>query len=118
MTKARFISLKRGSPGRARLVYAGLLLGLLVPGLNLVAVVLAYLGRGTGDGVLESHAVNQIHIFWKSAAYVLIGVVLTYFLIGVLVLMAAIVWYILRIFRGWKTLSANEAPANPASWLL
>jgi uncharacterized membrane protein len=117
MTLQSFFSIHPGTPGRARLIYAGLMLGLIVPGLNVVAAVLAHLGRGKGDTVVESHTQNQIHIFWKSAAYVLTGLVLTYFLFGVLIIMAAIAWYILRIVRGFRALSAGLPAANPQSWL-
>ncbi len=118
MTLATFFSLQKGTPGHTRLIYAGLLAGLLVPGLNVVAVVLAYLNRGKGDAVIESHTLNQLHIFWKSVVYILIGLVLTWFLIGVLVLMAAIIWYILRTVRGLQALAANQPAENPGSWLL
>ncbi|MFN7163449.1 MAG: DUF4870 domain-containing protein [Hyphomonas sp.] len=117
MTLATLFSLRKGTPGHARLIYAGLLLGLLVPGLNFVAALLAYLNRGKGGAVLESHTLNQLHIFWKSVVYVLVGLVLTWFLIGVLVIMAAIIWYILRNVKGLQALAANSPPENPESWL-
>jgi uncharacterized membrane protein len=44
--------------------------------------------------------------------------VLTYFLFGVLLIMATIIWYILRIRKGLKALGTGTAPANPDSWLL
>lgn len=117
MTLSTLFSLQKGTPGYARLVYAGLLAGLLMPGLNVVAVVLAYLGKNAGDAALQRHALNQIHIFWKSIVYVLIGLALTWFLFGVLIIMAAFVWYILRIFKGLQALAAGQPPENPESWL-
>lgn len=118
MTLAPLFSLRKGTPGHARLIYAGLLAGLLVPGLNFLAAALAWLNRGQGDAVIESHTRNQLHIFGKSVVYVAVGLVLTYFLVGVLVIMAAIIWYILRNARGLQALAANQPAENPASWLL
>jgi uncharacterized membrane protein len=118
MTLATLFSLRKGTPGHARLIYAGLLAGLLVPGLNFVAAAMAYFNRGHGDAVIESHTRNQLHIFAKSVVYVGIGLILTYFLVGVLVIMAAIIWYVLRNARGLQALAANRPADNPASWLL
>lgn len=117
MTLTNLFSLKTGTEGHSRLIYAGLLGGLLVPGLNVVAVGLAYLNRGKGGEVMASHTLNQIHIFWKSVAYVCTGLVLTYFLFGVLLIIAAIVWYILRVVKGLKRLAADAPIDAPSSWL-
>ncbi len=117
MTLTPFFSLESGTPGHARLIYAGLLLSLLIPGLNLVAAVFAWRARGKGDAVVQSHTRNQLHIFAKSVLYVVIGLVLTYYLFGVLLIIAAIAWYILRIAKGLKALSANAPAERPESWL-
>jgi uncharacterized membrane protein len=117
MTLTTLFSLQKGTPGYARLVYAGLLAGLLVPGLNIAAALMAWLGRDAGDAMLQRHALNQLHIFGKSVIYVLIGLVLTYFLFGVLIIVATIVWYILRLNKGLQALSAGAPPENPESWL-
>lgn len=117
MTLSTFFSFRKGTPGYARLVYVGLLAGLLIPGTNVVAAGLAWLGRDAGSEVLQRHALNQLHIFWKSAVLVLIGLGLTWFLFGILIVMAAIVWYVLRITKGLQALAAGSPPDNPESWL-
>lgn len=117
MTGSSFFSLQKGTVGRTRLVYAGLLAGLLLPGLNAVAGAYAWLGRSDADPVLRAHADNQFQVFWKSLVYVLTGLVLTYYLFGVLIIMAAIVCYVLRLVRGLQALARGEPPENPDSWL-
>jgi uncharacterized membrane protein len=117
MNLATLFSLRKGTPGHARLIYAGLLAGLLVPGLNFVAAALAWRSRGQGDAVLQNHTLNQLHIFGKSVVYVAVGLVLTYFLFGVLIIMATIVWYILRNVKGLQALGADKPAENPESWL-
>jgi len=117
MTLTTHFSIEAGTPGRVRLVYVGLLLGLLVPGLNVVAAAFAWLDRAKGDEIVQSHTRNQLSIFAKSVLFVLIGLVLTYFLFGVLIIIAGIAWYILRVAKGLKALSAG-APAEPfRNWL-
>lgn len=106
-----------GTTGRARLIYWGLLLGLVLPGVNLVAAGFAWHARARGDELVCSHHDNQISIVWRSVVYVLIGLALTWFLFGVLLIMAAIIWYILRVMKGLKALSAGLPPENPQSWL-
>jgi uncharacterized membrane protein len=106
-----------GTPGQARLIYWGLLLGLILPGVNFVAAGFAWHAQGRGDDLVRSHLANQISIFWRSAVYVLTGLVLTYFLFGVLLIMATIIWYILRVLKGLKALAAGLPPENPQSWL-
>lgn len=111
-------SMTPGTAGHVRLLYWGMLLGLFLPGLNFVAGGLAWFFRAKGDDALRAHYANQFCIFWKSVIYIAVGLVLTYFLFGVLLIMAAIIWYILRIRKGLKALGAGTAPANPGSWLL
>ena len=106
-----------GTSGQARLIYWGLLLGLVLPGVNVVAAGFAWHARAWGDELVRSHHANQISIFWRSVVYVLIGLALTWFLLGVLLIMAAIIWYILRVLKGLKALSAGLPPENPQSWL-
>lgn len=106
-----------GTPGQARLIYWLLLLGLILPGVSLVAAGFAAHARPRGDELASSHFANQVSIFWRSVVYVLTGLLLTWFLFGVLIIMAAIVWYILRVLKGMQALSAGMPPANPQSWL-
>lgn len=105
-----------GTPGHARLIYWGFLAGLVLPGMNFVAAALAAIARSRADALTASHYHNQFSIFTKSLIYVLAGLVFTYFLFGVLIIMAVIVWYILRIQKGLQALRAGESPVNPDSW--
>jgi uncharacterized membrane protein len=79
---------------------------------------MAYIGKGQGNALLDNHYTNQIHIFWKGLLYVVVGFLLTAILVGFLVLLAALVWYIIRIVKGMQALAANQPIENPGSWLL
>lgn len=113
------ISIDPGTRGNANLIY---FLYIVAPvffqTLTLVGVVMAYLGKGKGDALIDNHYRNQINIFWKMLLYCAVSALLTFILIGVLLFLAALVWYIVRIVKGLQALSAGEPVANPDSWLL
>lgn len=105
-----------GTPGHARLIYWGFLLGLVLPGMNFIAAAFAAAARKGAGTLAEAHYHNQISIFLKSVIYVLTGLVFTYFLFGVVIIIAVIIWYTLRVLKGLGSLRACEPPANPDSW--
>lgn len=110
------ISMQEGDPGNANLIYILYLVGIAVGLTALVGLVMAYMGRKDADPVIQSHYSNQINIFWKGLLYSVIGVVLTAVLIGVLILLAALIWYIVRTVKGMQALGRGEAIANPGAW--
>lgn len=112
------LSVDPNTKGNANLVYILYLVGVVVGITTLVGVVMAYIGKGKGDAILESHYNNQINIFWKGLLYSLIGAVLTVVLVGILILLATLIWYIIRCVKGMQALSAGQPIENPGSWLL
>ncbi|AXE66275.1 hypothetical protein BBF93_05640 [Hyphomonas sp. CACIAM 19H1] len=119
MAESPTISIEPGSRGNANLIY---FLYIVAPVffqiLALVGGVMAYLGKGKGDAMIENHYRNQINIFWKMLLYCVISGLLTFLLIGLLLFLAALVWYIVRIVKGMQALAAGEMVENPDSWLL
>jgi uncharacterized membrane protein len=105
-----------GTPGHARLIYWGFLLGLVLPGMNVISAGLAALARKQADAITAAHYHNQLSLFTKSVVYVLTGLVFTYFLFGVVIIMAVIIWYILRVRKGLQALKSGAPPVNPDSW--
>ena len=112
------LSVDPNTKGNANLIYVLYLVGIVVGVTTIVGVIMAYLGKGKGDALLESHYNNQINIFWKGLLYSVIGVLLMAVLIGVFILLAALVWYIIRCVKGMQALSAGQPVENPGSWLL
>lgn len=110
------ISIQPGDRGNANLIYILYLVGLVVGITPIIGVIMAYIARGDADGVLRSHYDNQINIFWKWILYVVISFVLTVVLIGFLLLLGVLIWYIVRVIKGMQTLGRGEAYPNPASW--
>ena len=81
---------------------------------SIIAVVLNYVYQhGTRGTYLESHFRWQIRTFWFAALWIVIGVMLFVTLIGIplawIICIAAGVWVIYRVARGWLTLQ-NRKP--------
>jgi uncharacterized membrane protein len=89
---------------------AATIVGAFVFGLpSIIAVVINYAKRGEARGTfLESHFRWQIRTFWSALLWCVIGTVLFATLVGiplaVAVFLAAGVWAIYRIARGWLAL--------------
>src|SRR5688572_15465581 len=80
---------------------------------SIVAVVINYFYRGEARGTfLESHFRWQIRTFWFALLWILVGVVLILLLIGLLIswaiFLAAGIWVIYRVIRGWLTLKDKK----------
>jgi len=80
----------------------------------IVAVVINYVKREEVAGtLLESHFAWQIRTFWWGLAAAVVGALLMIVLVGWLVWVAAGVWLIYRIVKGWLFL--NDGKPLPAT---
>jgi uncharacterized membrane protein len=88
------------------LVY-GLQAASLVVGVTLLgAVIIDYLKRKDAAGTwLESHVRWQIRTFWWLMLWSVLGLATAVVLVGFVILLAAAVWFIYRIARGWTELN-------------
>ena len=80
---------------------------------SIIAVVLNYIYQhGTRGTYLESHFRWQIRTFWFAALWIAIGLMLFVTLIGIpiawIVLIAAGIWVIYRVARGWLALNERK----------
>lgn len=85
------------------IVYALQAASLFTGTLTLFAgIIINYVRREDVQGSwLESHFRWQIRTFWFSLLWMVTGAVLTVFLIGWAILLAASIWLIYRIVKGW-----------------
>ena len=89
---------------------AATIIGAFVFGVpSIIAVVINYLKRGEARGTfLESHFRWQIRTFWFALLWCVIGAVLFVTILGIplaiAIFLAAGVWAIYRIARGWLAL--------------
>ena len=85
---------------------------------TLVGLVLAYVNRDGAPEWLRSHYTLQIRTFWIGLLYACIAGVCVIILIGVPMLVAVSVWYVVRCAMGINRLMKNQAYPTPESWLL
>ncbi|MEO1491899.1 MAG: hypothetical protein AAFV19_07075 [Pseudomonadota bacterium] len=86
---------------------------------GIVGVIWAYVARGeTTEADWEhSHFTFQIRTFWIGMLFIFIGIVLAFVLIGFLVLLAVLIWLVVRSVKGLQA-HGNQAPIpNPQTWL-
>lgn len=102
---------------RAKVIYALYALSVVFGVTAIIGVVLAYLARDDAPNWLASHFRFQIRTFWLLVLFIFIGILLTMVLIGILVLIATIVWLIIRCVKGWRHLDRLEPVENVETWL-
>lgn len=110
------ISTNPSQRGNANLIYILYLVGLVAGITAIVGVIMAYMAKDQAPDWLRSHYHNQINIFWKALLYCVAGAVLSIILIGFLILLFTLVWYVVRIIKGMQALSSGQPYPNPSSW--
>ncbi len=93
----------------AAIVYGLQAVALLV-GVTLIAgVILNYLRRDEVAGTwLESHFTWQIRTFWWTLLWGILGLATAILLVGLVILLAASIWLVYRITRGWSELNEGR----------
>jgi len=103
--------------GNTKIVYI-LYLGAIVIGLlALIGVIVAYVSRNDSGGWVNDHYRFQIRTFWIGLLYSAVGAVSTVFLVGWVMLGAALVWWIVRCVKGLQCVSRSEPYPNIETWL-
>jgi uncharacterized membrane protein len=82
-----------------------------------IGVIIAHVQVGHAGPMLASHYRFQIRTFWIGLLYVVVGSILSFVLIGFLVLFWWFVWSIVRNIKGLLLLNENRPIADPGSWL-
>ena len=93
----------------ATVVYALQAVGFFIGITWIVAIVMDYVKRDDARGTwLESHFTWQIRTFWWGLLWGVIGALLLLVVVGYFVLLAAAIWIIYRIVKGWLTLAEGK----------
>ncbi len=103
--------------GTTKIVYILYLLNIIFGVTGIIGVIMAYVNRGDAPDWLKTHYQFQIRTFWIGFLYTVIGIILTYVLIGILVLLFVMVWWIIRSVKGMKYLDRQVAHPNPTGWM-
>lgn len=98
-------------------IYVLYLLALISGGLTaLVGVIVAYVYKDDAPEWLRTHYELQIRTFWFGLVVGAIGVALSWILIGVPILLALAVWWIIRCVKGLKYVGERQPYPNHRGW--
>lgn len=102
---------------KVQLIYilylANVFLGISV----LFGLVMAYNERGNTEEWLETHHVWLIRTFWIGLLYFTLSLLLTVAIIGMILFLMTLVWFVIRMVSGLQALNANRPIDNPHSWM-
>ena len=110
-------------PGPALRAYAWIVHGLyavgLLTGITVIpGVIVAYLKRADAAGTFyESHFGYAIGSFWIGLLLTLAGIVLSFVLVGLLVLALGWIWWMVRIIRPMVALLESRPIQKPYGFL-
>ncbi len=103
----------------ANLIYILYLVSIIVGITSLIGVILAYINRDKAPDWVKSHYTFQIHTFWKGIVFGIVGIITLPLLgLGILVIIAMLIWYIIRCVKGMQYLSAGKPVPDPTTWAL
>lgn len=102
----------------AIVVYALYLASFVVGFTSIIGVIIAYIYRGNGPAWLDEHYRYQIRTFWIGLLYATVTIFLAFVLIGLPLMLALAVWFIVRCVKGFKGLQEKRPPHNVDSWLI
>ena len=106
-----------GERGLAFAVYVLYLLGYITGITAIIGVVIAYIQADSANAPVKSHYIFQIRTFVIGLIYFLVGLLLLHLGVGVLIILWALVWSVVRNVKGLLALNRNDPIANPKSWM-
>jgi len=108
---------KKTSTTTAKIIYILLIASTFVGITAAIALVMAYINNDDADGWLQTHYRFQIRTFWIGFLYFSIGMMLSPFIIGFVILLFVFFWLIIRCAKGLIQLEKQQPVKNLESWL-
>lgn len=108
----------KGGKGPALAAYILYLAGFVIPIAPLIGLVIAYLKRPEAPDWIAGHYTFLIRTFWIGLLGSVVGGLLSLILVGYLVLLAVVVWMVVRCVKGIFALNNDRGIANPESWMV
>lgn len=102
--------------GIANVIYVLYLLALINGVTAVVGVIMAYIYRDDAPEWLRTHYELQIRTFWMGLLIGAIGVMLSWVLIGIPILLALAVWWIIRCVKGIRFVGDRAPYPNYRGW--
>lgn len=100
-----------------KLVYILYFIGFVVGITTLAGVIVAYMKRGEAAPDAATHFTWQIRTFWIGLLFSVIGAVTTFILIGFLIMLATVVWMLIRLIKGFMLAGEGKPIPNPTTWM-
>jgi len=101
----------------ALIVYILYFVGYVTGVTALVGVIIAHVQIGDSDPLLRTHYQFQIRTFWIGIFYVVVGIVLSFVVVGVAVLFWWFIWSLVRNVKGVLALNEGRPIVHPRSWM-
>lgn len=105
----------------AMTVYILYLLGMVAGITYLIGIIMAYVNRGNGNEIDDTHFTFQIRTFWISALYGLIASIISVTVILLPVAMILMIWWfiwaLIRNIKGISRCGDGKPIEKPQSWL-
>ena len=108
---------QKDTGSNAKIIYILYLVSLVLGITGLVGLIMAYVNKGDAPDWLKSHYQWQIRTFWMGLLYTVIGLITTGIMIGFLILLLNLVWFIIRCVKGLSALEKKQPLPQPTSWL-
>ncbi|WP_240454838.1 hypothetical protein, partial [Caulobacter sp. 17J65-9] len=103
----------------AVVIYVLYLAGLITGGLTSIAgVILAYMSKAEAPDWLRTHYLFQIRTFWIATAAFVVGVATSVIGVGVLLILATVVWFVVRCAMGLNWLFKGQPYPNYQTWMV
>jgi uncharacterized membrane protein len=101
-----------------QVIYGLYAASLIVGVTSIVAVIINYVKRDEVAGTLyESHFTWQIRTFWIGLGLSVLGWITIFILVGFLILLGTLIWFIYRIVVGWLRLSEGKPIEKPEAFI-
>ena len=97
-------------------IYVLYLLALISGVTALIGVIVAYVYKDDAPEWLRTHYELQIRTFWMGLLIGAVGVALSWVLIGVPILIALAVWWIIRCVKGLRYVGERQPYPNHRAW--
>jgi uncharacterized membrane protein len=109
---------KKDSMPMVKVIYILLIISTIVGLTGILAAVLAYVFKDDAEDWLQTHYRFQIRTFWIGLLYFGLGAFLLQVGIGVIILICAFFWLVIRCAKGLKQLENRQPVKNLESWFL
>lgn len=97
-------------------IYLLYLFGLVAPVLPLIGFILAYINKDIKNKILASHYIFVIRTFCLGLVGIIIATITTKILIGAMLYIMIVIWFVIRVVIGFKYLIDNIRYPNPLTF--